>query len=98
MTPFDSLDSIKTALKDQGNSVSDGIGYIKPGHGLHGKQKWLLDDDDDVPEMYVAHKKSRELMLYAYVVNVPGGGSESSAVTHGKRPKEKTPKEAPPSK
>ena len=48
--------------------------------------------------MYAAHKKSCELMLYAYV-NVPGGGGESSAsVTRGKRPKEKPPKEAPPPK
>lgn len=50
-TPFNSLESIKAALKDQGGNVSDGIGYIKPGHGLNGKQKWLLDDDD-VSEMY----------------------------------------------
>ena len=76
--------------------MSDGIGYIEPGNGLNGKQKWLLDDDD-VSEMYAAHEKSRELMLYAYV-NVPGGGGESSSVTRGKRPKEKPPKEAPPPK
>jgi hypothetical protein len=45
-----------------------------------------------------ADKKSRELMLYAYV-NVPGGSGEPSAsVTRGKRPKEKPPKEAPPQK
>ena len=42
-TPFDSLDGIKTTLKDQGGSVSYGIG---PGHGLNGKHKWPLDDDD----------------------------------------------------
>ena len=95
--PFSSLESIKTALKDRGGNVSDGIGYIEPGHGLNGKQKWLLDDDD-VSEMYAVHKKSRELMLYAYV-NVSGGGGESSAsVIRGKHPKEKPPKEAPPPK
>ena len=54
-TPFKSLDSNKTALKDRGGNVSDGIGYIEPGHGLNGKQKWVLDDDD-VTEMYAAHK------------------------------------------
>ena len=92
--PFSSLESIKAALKDRGGDVSDGIGYIEPGHGLNGKQKWLLDDDD-VSEMYAAHKNSRELMLY----NVSGGGGESStSVTRGKRPKEKPPKEAPPPK
>ena len=48
--------------------------------------------------MYAAHKKSRQVMLYAYV-NVPGGGGESSAsVIRGKSPKEKPPKEAPPPK
>ena len=37
--PFSSLESIKAALKDRGGNVSDGIGYIEPGHGLNGKQK-----------------------------------------------------------
>ena len=39
--------------------MSDGIGYIEPGHRLNGKQKWLLDDGD-VSEMYAAHKKKAE--------------------------------------
>ena len=77
--------------------MSDGIGYIELDHGLNGKQKWLLDDDD-MSEMYTAHKKSQELMLYAYV-NVPGGsGESSSSVTREKLPKEKPPKETPPPK
>ena len=96
-TPFNSLESIKAALKDRGGNVNDGIGYIEPGHGLNGKQKWLLDDDD-VSEMYTAHRKSREVMLYAYN-NVPGGSeSGESSVTRGKRPKLKPLKETPPPK
>ena len=95
-TPFNSLESIKAALKDRGGNVNDGIGYIEPGHGLNGKQKWLLDDD--VSEMYAAHRKSREVMLYAYN-NVPGGGeSGESSATRGKRPKLKPLKETPPPK
>lgn len=48
--------------------------------------------------MYAAHRKSREVMLYAYN-NVPGGGeSGESSVTRGKRPKLKPLKETPPPK
>lgn len=39
--------------------------YFEPGHGLKGRQKWLLDDDD-VLEMYVMHKKKHKVMLYAF--------------------------------
>ena len=57
LTPFNSLDSIKTGLKDQGGNVSDGIRCIESDHRLNGKQKWLLDDND----VSAAHKKSQEL-------------------------------------
>ena len=52
-THFNTLESIKAALKDCRHSVSGGIGYIEAGHGLLlWKQKWLLDDDD-ISEMYI---------------------------------------------
>ena len=75
-TPFDSLESIKAELKQQGHNIGDGVGYIEPGHGLKGRQKWLLDDED-VTKMYSSHKNKREIMLYAYV-DVSGGGDEPS--------------------
>ena len=28
------------------NSMDVEVGYIVPGHGLHGKQEWLCDDSD----------------------------------------------------
>ena len=62
-------------------------------------QKWLKCLlDDDVSEMYAAHRKSREVMLYTHI-NVPGGGeSGGSSVTRGKCPKLKPLKETPPHK
>ena len=78
-TPFGSLESIKTALKEVDHIVGN-IGYIEPGHRLKGKQKWLLDDSD-VSEMYVVHKNKREVMLYVFVDRQVKGGNPS-APTH----------------
>ena len=75
-TPFGSLENIKTAL-EQLNRIVGNIGYIEPGHGLKGKQKWLLDDSD-VSEMYAVHKNKREVMLYAFVDFQVQGGNTSA--------------------
>lgn len=86
-TPFDTLDSVKTALKQVYERVGDSIGYIEPGHGLKGKQKWLLDDDD-VSEMYAVHKNKREVMLYAFVDSPDQGDSDGTEGPSQKRPKQ----------
>ena len=75
-TPFGSLESIKTALKELDHIVGN-IGYIEPGRGLKGKQKWLLDDSD-VSQMYAVHKNKREVMLYAFVDHQVKGGNPSA--------------------
>ena len=84
-TPFDSLNSMKTALKQVDDHVGDSIGYIEPGHGLKGKQKWLLDDDD-VSEMYAIHKNKREVMLYAFVDSQVQ--DDSDGTVQSQRPKQ----------
>lgn len=79
-TPFGSLDSILSAIQEVDDRVGGNIGYIEPGHGLKGKQKWLLDDND-VSEMYAVHKNKREVMLYAFTDRQVEGGSGRVAPT-----------------
>jgi hypothetical protein len=46
-----------------GNPIQT-IGYIEPGHGLRGKQRWLYTDDD-LSTMYQLHKK-KEIILWCF--------------------------------
>lgn len=39
------------------------FGYIEPGHGLKGRQQWIVQDTD-VQEMYRAYSKRREILLW----------------------------------
>ena len=51
---FKQLDDLKRQLLEElRDKVSEPlkVGYIEPGHGLRGKQRWLCSDDD-VEKMY----------------------------------------------
>ena len=68
-------------LKHQkfGGKVSDTIqqvGYIEPGHGLRGKQRWL-SSTDDLRAMYLMHK-TREILLWCFGVAPHAGTKRSS--------------------
>ena len=56
---------MKKTLSNALNFKVDNLGYIEPGHGLKGKQQWLVQDEDLV-EMYTCYdgKKYREIMLW----------------------------------
>jgi len=62
--------NIETLRKDILSQFSDKLvdgeielGYIAPGHGLKGKQKWICSDDC-LTEMYQEHKGKKEVMLW----------------------------------
>ena len=46
-------------------SVDSGFGYIEPGHGVKGKQRWLMSDED-VVDMYTIHDGKKEILLWCY--------------------------------
>ena len=58
------------------------IGYIEPGHGQKGKLRTLCTDDD-LSEMYVLHKRKREVLLWCY--GDVGEPSQSQSSTPRKR-------------
>ena len=39
------------------------VGYIEPGHGLRGKQCWLIKSEDWC-DMYTSYEKKREILLW----------------------------------
>lgn len=45
--------------------AGDALGYIEPGHGCRGKQRWITSDND-VSQMYDDHKGKKEILLWAY--------------------------------
>lgn len=42
------------------------LGYIQPGHGVKGKQQWLVEDVD-LDEMYTLFEKKQEIALWCFV-------------------------------
>lgn len=41
----------------------DNFGFIEPGHGAKGKQRWLASDDD-IKDMYSLHEGKKEILLW----------------------------------
>ena len=62
---FSSILSLKEQLTNQFQEAIIDFGYIEPGHGLKGKQVWLVEDAD-VDEMYT-HFKKREITLWCHI-------------------------------
>ena len=42
---------------------SESFGYIEPGHGARGKQRWLTSADD-LKDMYSTHQGKKEILLW----------------------------------
>ena len=47
-----------------GENPPEQVGYIEPGHGAKGKQRW-----QDLNDMYDIHSSSQEVMLWTYFQN-----------------------------
>lgn len=53
------------------------VGYIEPGHGMKGKQVWLVEDSD-VAEMYSRFKTKQDITLWCFVRKGDDTSSKSS--------------------
>ena len=67
------LDEIKTSL----NICPLQIGYIEPGHGLKGKQRWLIDDGD-LTDMYCIYERKREITLWCQCGSAAGSSQSGT--------------------
>ena len=67
---FVSLADLKSSIVEEiGPLEMDVVGYMKPGHGSKGKLQ-ELDDDNALKEMYMLHKRKREILLGCYKMNL----------------------------
>ena len=73
---FTSIDNLKKTLSETFGFQVGSIGFVKPGHGLKGRQHWLLWDKD-LQDMYSVHKKRRVITLWCFRPTV--GGAEPSS-------------------
>ena len=67
-TRFSSLKNLKEQVMSKCDgkvSFDEGFGYIEPGRGVKGKQRWLLSDED-VADMYTLHNGKKEILLWCY--------------------------------
>ena len=60
---FSSVVDMKESLSNMLRFSVDSFGYITPGHGLKGKQQWIVQDEDLI-EMYNSYKWCQEIMLW----------------------------------
>lgn len=66
---FHSIDDLKKAVVDVCKDMVslDSFGYIEPGHGAKGKQRWLASHED-LKDMYTAHEGKKEILLWCYLL------------------------------
>lgn len=66
---FTSVEELKTQIvQDCESKVPEKptqLGFIEPGHGLRGKQRWI-NSEDDLKEMYHLHKGKDEIILWCF--------------------------------
>ena len=62
-------EELVNAFSDKiGENPPEQVGYIEPGHGAKGKQRWL-NNGEDLNDMYDIHSSSQEVMLWTYFQN-----------------------------
>ena len=73
---FSTIDNLKKCLSNAVGTQIGGFGFVEPGHGLKGRQHWLLRDKD-LNDMYCVYKKRRDITLWCF--RPTAGGPEASS-------------------
>ncbi len=63
LNQFTTLEEMKQSLTRMLKFPVENFGYIEPGHGLRGRQQWMVQDGD-LHEMYKSYNKRREILLW----------------------------------
>ena len=98
---FACVDDLKqqllTELRERISDPLEQVGYIEPGHGLRGKQRWL-SSDDDLDQMYsVLKRKPYEVTLWCFaplIVTGRGVKRSSANAEEGNDKPTKTPRKS----
>ena len=83
---FHSVDDLRRCVCEvcKEKVVMDTFGFIEPGHGAKGKQRWLTSHED-LKEMYVIHQGKKEILLWCYAADQGQKRSQSSDEPEAKR-------------
>ena len=95
---FTSIEDLQHQLSSLVGISVEKIGYIQPGHGLRGKQQWLVSNDD-LKEMYQCYKNRRDILLWCHgqsdikstsPLQPRKRGSNDASTSEGKPPSKRT--------
>ena len=69
---FDTIDELKAAVGEvcQGQVSLESFGYIEPGHGAKGKQRWLACNED-LEDLYRVYHGKKEILLWCNACDQP---------------------------
>ena len=84
---FSTLTELKRCVQQEIEKTKDDLlGYIEPGHGQKGKMR-ELKAEEDLSEMYILHKRKRDILLWCYgdISDQSGTCSTSSTNVQRKR-------------
>lgn len=75
-TIFESKEELKRELSEVQDipSVIEQLGYIEPGHGAKGRQRWL-SSPEDFRDMYTLHRNKAEILFWCVGQNPSISGS-----------------------
>ena len=62
---FSSVHSLQDYITKQIQEEAIDIGFIEPGHGMKGKQTWILEDD--LTNMYSRLRNKKDVVLWCHV-------------------------------
>ena len=71
---FEALNELQKHLSDELDVPTDHMGYIEPGHGVKGRQRWL-HTDSDLKQMYESHQRRKDILLWCH--SIPSSPSRS---------------------
>ena len=67
---FKSFEQMKSMLKDRFSELKKcqdcRVGYIEPGHGWKGKQRWITGEED-LKDMYRTYSSRREVLIWCFI-------------------------------
>lgn len=63
---FASVRSLQEYVTEQTQEEAIDIGFIEPGHGMKGKQVWIVEDED-LATMYSLFNNKKDIILWCHV-------------------------------
>ena len=66
---FSSIEELRSVLKSDLQFLPSEFGFVEPGHGLRGKQRWI-HAATDIEEMYNRYPGKRDFLFWCFTVLV----------------------------